>query len=198
MDTATKPFNAQLAQIAWVVRDIKVAEAFFKEVMGIKEFGKAENMRAQDSNATYYGEPGDFVSHAYSAYSGGSFIELIQPVSGRSIFQDYLDKHPEGGIQHIAYSLPIAGLQGAVAGLTAKGYPIISTFDTQIAKIVFWIIDTRTLTGICASIAGICGSSGKLSRDMPAIFVRDRPQTRLAHWFSCSFTSTSASGSNRT
>ena len=53
-------------------------------------------------------------------------------------------------------------------------------------------------SGILARTSGICGSSGKLSRDMPAIRVRERPQTRLAHWFSCSFTCTSASGSSRT
>jgi len=85
---------------------------------------------------------------------------LIQPVSGRSIFQDYLDKHPEGGLQHIAYSLPIAELEGAVARLTAKGYPIISTFDTPIAKIVFF--DTYDAVGVATEIMGITEDGARL------------------------------------
>ncbi len=68
----------------------------------------------------------------------------------------------------------------------------------EIAKIVFAIIDASAPTGISAITSGISGSSGKLSRDIPAMRVRDRPHTRLAHWFSCSFTSRSASGSSRT
>ena len=36
-------------------------------------------------------------------------------------------------------------------------------------------------SGISASSSGISGSSGKLSRDMPAMRVRERPQTKLAH-----------------
>ncbi len=46
------------------------------------------------------------------------------------------------------------------------------------------ICESRS-SGICASTSGISGSSGKLSRDIPAMRVRDRPQTKLAHWFSC-------------
>ena len=52
--------------------------------------------------------------------------------------------------------------------------------------------------GISASSSGICGSSGKLSRDIPAIRVRERPHTRFAHWLSPNFTWISASGSKRT
>src|SRR6478672_7261052 len=110
MDTiATKTsFYLKFTQIAWIVKDIKVAEFFFKDTMGIGNFGKTITIRAQDFEATYYGEPSDAESLVSMAYSGGIFIELIQPLSGRSIFQDYLDKNPAGGVQHIAYSVPVA------------------------------------------------------------------------------------------
>jgi hypothetical protein len=32
-------------------------------------------------------------------YNGGSFIELVQPVSGQSMFHDYLAQYPAGGTQ---------------------------------------------------------------------------------------------------
>ncbi len=81
-------------QVAWVVKDIKTAERFFRDVMGIDNFGKVINIRAQKFEGTYYGKPSDAEWLVSAAYSGGSFLELIQPVSGRSIFQDYLEKNP--------------------------------------------------------------------------------------------------------
>ena len=50
MDTiATKiSFDLQLAQVAWVVKDIKAAERFFREAMGIGNFSKAEITRLKE------------------------------------------------------------------------------------------------------------------------------------------------------
>jgi methylmalonyl-CoA/ethylmalonyl-CoA epimerase len=45
----------------------------------------------------------------HPAYNGSAFIELVQPVSGQSMFQDYLDKNSSGGVQHLAYHLAIDG-----------------------------------------------------------------------------------------
>ena len=108
MDTATKnSLGLNLAQIAWVVKDIEVAKRFFQDVMGMSNFSKIQTIRAKDFEGTYYGKPSNAESLVSMAYSGGIFIELIQPVSGNSIFQDYLDKNPAGGLQHIAYSVSI-------------------------------------------------------------------------------------------
>src|SRR5215813_8248245 len=102
--------DLQLAQIAWVVKDINAAEKIFREAMGVRNFSKAEIIRLKEFEGTHYGEPSDAESLVSIAYIGETFIELIQPLSGRSIFQDYLDKNPAGGVQHIACSIPIADL----------------------------------------------------------------------------------------
>ena len=78
-------FDLKFAQIAWVVKDIKFAEKFFKDTMGIN-LGKTVTIRERDFEATYYGEPSDAESLVSMAYSGGIFIELIQPLLGRSMF----------------------------------------------------------------------------------------------------------------
>ena len=142
-----------LAQIAWVVKDIIVAERFFREAMGIGNFSKAEIIRLEEFEGTYYGEPCDAESFVSIAYSGGTFIELIQPLSGRSIFQDYLDKNPAGGIQHVAYSIPVAKLDKIISEFTDKGFPVIATFNHPIAKIVFF--DTYKEIGVMTEIMGI-------------------------------------------
>ena len=142
-----------LAQIAWVVKDIKTAKKFFQDVMGISNFSKVDTTRLKEFEGTYYGEPCDAENLVSMAYTGGTFVELIQPVSGRSIFQDYLDKNPAGGIQHVAYSIPVARLDKVISEFVDKGFPVISSFNTPIAKIVFF--DTYKEIGVMTEIMGI-------------------------------------------
>ena len=142
-----------LAQIAWVVKDIKTSKIFFQDVMGISNFGKVETIRVKEFDATYYGKPSNAESLVAMAYSGGTFIELIQPVSGNSIFQDYPDKNPAGGMEHVAYSIPVARLDKVISEFADKGLPVVSTFNHPIAKIVFF--DTYKEIGVMTEIMGI-------------------------------------------
>jgi len=129
-----------------VVKDIQAAEKFFREVVGVPNFVKMENLRAEELEGTYYGRPATNSFHLYMAASGESLIELIQPVSGQSIFDDYLKKHPEGGVQHIAYIVPEAELDKAISELTNKGYPVITSLRLPVAKVAFF--DTYKEIGV--------------------------------------------------
>ena len=155
MDTiATKTsLGLNFAQIAWVVKDIKTMKGFFQDVMSISNFSKVETTRLKEFEGKYYGEPCDAENLVSMAYAGGTFVEVIQPVSGRSIFQDYLDKNPAGGVQHIAFSLPVADLDKVISEFVDKGFPVISSFKTPIAKIVFF--DTYNEIGVMTEIIGI-------------------------------------------
>jgi catechol 2,3-dioxygenase-like lactoylglutathione lyase family enzyme len=164
MDTTiTKTLGLNLAQIAWVVKDIKTSVRFFQEGLGIN-FSKVETIRVKEFGATYYGKPSDAESLVAMAYSGGTFIELIQPVSGNSIFQDYIDKNPAGGMQHIAYSLPVAKLDKVISEFADKGFPVISSFNHPIAKIVFF--DTCKEIGVMTEIMGITEEGEKAVQKM--------------------------------
>jgi glyoxalase/bleomycin resistance protein/dioxygenase superfamily protein len=163
MQTKTS-FDLQLAQIAWVVKDIRAAEKFFKEAMGITNFSEPGIIRFAEFEGTYYGKPCDGESLVTIAYTGETFIELIQPVSGRSIFQDYLDKNPAGGIQHMAYSLPIASFDQYISGMTNKGFRIVTSVNHPIAKIVFF--DTSKDIGVFTEIMGITEEGEKAVQEM--------------------------------
>lgn len=145
--------SLNFVQIAWVVKDITVGETFFKGTMGISNFGKVETIRAPDFEGTHYGKPSNAESLVTSAYSGGTFIELIQPISGNSIFQDYLDKNPAGGIQHVAYNMPVARLDKVISEFADKGFPVVTSFNHPIAKIIFF--DTYKEIGVMTEIMGI-------------------------------------------
>ena len=152
------------AQIAWVVKDIKTVKGYFQDVMGISNLSKVETIRAKDFEATYYGKPSNAESLVAIAYSDGTFIELIQPLSGNSIFQDYLDKNPAGGIQHVAYSIPVAKLDKVISEFADKGFPVITSFNHPIAKIVFF--DTYKDIGVFTEVMGITEEGEKAVEKM--------------------------------
>ena len=140
-------------QIAWVVKDVETTKTFFQEMLGVSNFSPTVTTRLKEYDGTYYGEPSLAENLVAMAYSGGTFIELIQPLSGKSIFKDYIDNHPAGGIQHIAYGTTIANLDNVISVFENKGFPVVSSFDTPIAKIVFF--DTRKEIGVFTEIMGI-------------------------------------------
>ena len=162
--TIIKTLDLTLTQIAWVVKDIETTLRFFQDVMGINNFSKVDTIRVKEFGATYYGKPSNAESLVSMAYSGGTFIELIQPVSGNSIFQDYIEENPAGGIQHIAYSIPVDKLNKIISEFSDKGFSVISSFDHPIAKIVFF--DTRKEIGIMTEIMGITEEGEKAVQQM--------------------------------
>ena len=155
MDTIATKTSVELkfVQIAWVVKDITVAETFFTSTMGISSFSERQTIRAQDFKATYYGAPAEAESLVSIGYSGGTFIELIQPVSGRSVFNDYIEKNPAGGIQHIAFSVSIAEFDKVISELADQGYPVVAYYNTPIAQIAFF--DTNKEIGVMTELMGI-------------------------------------------
>jgi methylmalonyl-CoA/ethylmalonyl-CoA epimerase len=164
MNTVKTSSELKLAQIAWVVKDIKAAEKFFKQTLGISNFSSTFPSRSKDYKGTYYGKPSDAETLVSMGYSGDTFIELIQPVSGQSIFQDFLDKNPAGGMQHVAYRLPVAELDKVVASFTEQGYTVAETYDTAIAMIV--MLDTTKDIGVMTELMGITKEGEKQVESM--------------------------------
>jgi methylmalonyl-CoA/ethylmalonyl-CoA epimerase len=142
----------ELAQICWVVPDIRAAVKFLENTLGIAGFPQPEHIRAQDLNMTYYGQPeaGEWLT---TQTYNGIFIELVQPLSGKSMFHDYLVKYPAGGIQHNAFRLPVSDFDRVTAGLREQGYATISEVDHPIARMAFF--DTYQTLGVATEIMGI-------------------------------------------
>lgn len=143
----------ELAQIGWVVPDIHAAVKFLGNALGIAGFPQPEHIHAQDLDMTYYGKlvAGDWLTT--QTYNGGTFIELIQPLSGQSMFHDYLAKYPAGGTQHLAFRLPVSGFDRVTSDLRKQGYTVISEVDHPIARMAFF--DTYQTLGVATEIMGI-------------------------------------------
>lgn len=143
----------ELAQIGWVVPDIHVTVKFLSGALGITGFPQPEHVRAQDLGMTYYGKAVDGEWLTTQTYNGGVFIELVQPVSGQSMFHDYLAQYPKGGTQHLAFRLPVSDFARVTSELHQQGYAIISEVNHPIAQMAFF--DTYHTLGVATEIMGI-------------------------------------------
>ena len=152
-------------QVAWVVRDIAAAEKFFVDTMGIGRFLHMDNLSAKDTDGTYRGKPGNWVCNLAVAYAGDTQVELIQPVSGDSIYQESLDQHGDA-VQHVAYWLDDSEYDAAVEHLESSGYPEIQGLKLPLARIGYF--DSRPAIGVMTEIVGATEEGHELRRNLKA------------------------------
>lgn len=161
-----KPDQLQLAQMCWVIPDIFGAIELLSKDLAMRSFPDPVHIGAQDLNMTYYGKVvhGEWLTT--QAYTGSIFIELVQPLSGRSMFHDYLKARPDGGVQHHAFRLPVIGFE-AVAASFRKKYEMISEVDHPIARMAFF--DTYKTFGTVTEIMGITPEGWRAIEQMESL-----------------------------
>jgi methylmalonyl-CoA/ethylmalonyl-CoA epimerase len=127
----------KVAQVAWVVPDISAAERFFRDSLGAPPFFKVETSSSIFS----------------MCYSGDTMLELIQPVSGQSVYTAFLERHGGGGVHHVAIMVEESEFDAVVEDLAGKGHPVITTSTLPIARVAY--VDTDAAIGVATEIIGL-------------------------------------------
>ena len=109
-------------QVGVVVRDIDRAVEFY-ERLGVGPF--VEGPSAHTLERKIYGQDApDVKVKGLITQMGPIEFELLQPVAGRGIQAEFLEKHGEGVVHLCAHT---DDLDRDVAGLTGLGYRVISS-----------------------------------------------------------------------
>jgi hypothetical protein len=87
-------------QIAWVTHDLDATETTLTALLGAKKWVRIAGVHFGPQECTYRGEPADFVADISLSYAGETQLELIAPVSGESIYTEFLDRCGPG-LHHI-------------------------------------------------------------------------------------------------
>ncbi|MEB3023729.1 VOC family protein [[Mycobacterium] crassicus] len=87
-------------QIAWVTEDLDATEATLAALLGVRKWVRMPGIHFGPDTCTYRGEPADFVADIALSYVGDMQLELIAPVSGPSIYDEFLREHGPG-LHHI-------------------------------------------------------------------------------------------------
>ncbi len=116
-------FIAQARQICIVTRDLDARVREFADRLGIGPWW-IQTYEAPDLvDTTYRGQPGHYSMRLALAWTGDLNWEIIEPVSGPSIYHEFLEEHGEG-LQHVGILVEDAGgsLEAAKETFMERGF----------------------------------------------------------------------------
>ena len=101
--------------------------------------------------------------HLYIANAGDTQIELIQHVSGASMFEESIQQHGDA-VQHIAYWIDDSEYDAAAEHLESSGYPLIQSLKLPIGRVGYF--DTRPAIGVVTEIFGSTQEGHEFRRNL--------------------------------
>ena len=116
------PFG-RIAQIGIVVRDLDRGVAAYSELLGLTDWKGYTSGPGLLRDMTYRGAEGTYSMRI--ALSGADpVVELVEPVDGPSIYEEWLAEHGEG-LHHVGVEVPSIG--EAVDRARAAGYEVLQS-----------------------------------------------------------------------
>jgi catechol 2,3-dioxygenase-like lactoylglutathione lyase family enzyme len=112
-------------QIAWVTRDLDATETALMGLLGAKKWIRMPGIHFGPDSCTYRGRPADFVADISLSYAGDMQLELIAPVTGESIYTEFLDGCGPG-LHHICVEVQdTEAFDAALTSAEAQGAPVV-------------------------------------------------------------------------
>ena len=139
-------FLGRLVEVCFVTEDHqRTMEGLVR--LGIGPFRVYTFDATNTVDRTYHGEPEDFRLTVCFAENDGLTYEIMQPLAGRTVVRDHLDRHGEG-VHHLAFDCGGAPWEQRVEMFTARGFP-----QTQSGRWLdqnsFSFFDTEAATTAC-------------------------------------------------
>lgn len=108
-----------IAQIALVVRDLEETVQHWHRVLGVGPWHFYTYSRPFVPRMTRRGLPADYRMRVALANAGAIRIELIEPIAGDTIYQEFINQHGYG-VQHLG--ILVDDMAAALAQARAAGF----------------------------------------------------------------------------
>ncbi|MBI5736112.1 MAG: VOC family protein [Mycolicibacterium neoaurum] len=82
--------NQTPVQVAWVTRDLDATEHMLTALLGAGKWTRMPGIHFGPDMCTLRGAPADFIADISLSYAGDLQLELIAPISGDSIYTEFL------------------------------------------------------------------------------------------------------------
>lgn len=145
--------NGDTIQIAHLVKDIDKAMNYYYDAMRIGPWNVYELKQPLLGESYVRGRPSDHTYMLSLATHNNMQYELIQPLTGRSIYDEFLDRHGEG-LHHVKFYFDDCA--AAIADFARKGFSVIQS--GRIDEDEFYYLDTDRTLGIVVEI----GNAGRI------------------------------------
>ncbi|MEM2111330.1 MAG: VOC family protein [Candidatus Bathyarchaeia archaeon] len=139
----------EVNQIGIVVRDLKKTLEHYWKVLHVGPWELWTFAPPNLKDATYRGKPAMHKFRLAETMVGSVQIELIEPLEGPTIYQEFLDKKGEG-LHHIKQIVPLDRLESTLKHFKSMGIEVIQSgrYDDD----YFYNLDTEKLIGIILEI----------------------------------------------
>jgi methylmalonyl-CoA/ethylmalonyl-CoA epimerase len=121
MQTESPITGRELAQVGIVVKDVKETAKKLEEFFGIGPF---QILDPDYTDQTLYGKPTKFKMRIGLVKVGSVQIELIQPLSGGAVYEEFI-RRKGYGLHHLAFRTD--NMEQSVKQMEAKGVKVIQT-----------------------------------------------------------------------
>lgn len=128
-----------VSQIALVVKDVNKAIDFYREVWNVGPFRVFET---EYTDRTYRGKPGNFEMRIALAPFGTVYLELIEPLEGESIYDEFLEKNGEG-LHHLGFD--VDDIEDRISAMEKIGVQVLQSGKSP--EVAFAYMDTMALSG---------------------------------------------------
>jgi methylmalonyl-CoA/ethylmalonyl-CoA epimerase len=165
---------AEITQIALVVRDLDATMKQYTELLGWGPWKVYRHEPPRLHTTTVRGERVDYTMlHAETEVNGIGF-ELLQPLEGPSIYQEWLNDHGEG-LHHVAVSVRDRQESARLKERFAEaGVPVL--MDGLIGDSVeFYYLDTQPLLKLIVEAGAGHGEAGELEFQPDRIYPEVKP-----------------------
>ena len=155
------PGVRKIIQIAHVVKDIEKSMKKYHEILAIGPWSVYTFAPPALRECTFMGKPSDATWALSLAWVGDIQFELMQPLSGESVYTHFLEKKGEG-IHHIKEW--VDDCAAAIEVYRKKGIGVIQSgkYDED----EFYYLDTEPQLGILYEL-GNCGEIRSPERTIP-------------------------------
>ena len=111
----------KLYQVSVMVRDLDTAKERFRALLGVEAWVDIGIDSAQMPGCTYYGKPVEHTARLSIGRRGAACFELVEPLSGPTVYRDALDRRGEAP-HHIMVTLaPPQDFERAAQELAGRG-----------------------------------------------------------------------------
>jgi catechol 2,3-dioxygenase-like lactoylglutathione lyase family enzyme len=113
-------------QIPWVTRDLHATENALTHLLGAKKWVRMPDVHFAPDACTFRGGPADFVAGISFSYAGDTQLEVIAPVSGHSVYSEFLDTAGPG-LHHVCVEAPsVDEFEAALRDSERNGIPVVA------------------------------------------------------------------------
>lgn len=126
LDTLYSMPDQTPVQIAWVTHDLDVTEKALTVLLGAEKGVRTSDVRFGPDTCTHRGEPADFVAHISLSYAGDTQLEVIEPVSGESVYADFLNSSGPG-LHHVCVEAgDVEAFEARLRDAEQDGTPVVA------------------------------------------------------------------------